>query len=111
MRRRAPPRGTGADGCEGATGCRWIIARGPWEGKGEVAPAARAHIKEHALYPITKRRGSLVAIVHAVVDEKEPPLRPADDFLAATARGGHDYLRRSIEADDADAGRVVDEQG
>ena len=49
-RRRAPPRGTGADGCEGTSGCRWIIARGPWGEKEEVALAEQAYIKEHALY-------------------------------------------------------------
>ena len=43
------PRGTGA-GCEGASGCRWIIARGPWGEKGEVARAVEAYIKEHALH-------------------------------------------------------------
>jgi len=51
-RRRAPPRGTGADGCEGASGCRWIIARGPWEGKGEVALAVQAYINEHTRYTL-----------------------------------------------------------
>jgi len=49
-RRRVSRRRTGGEGCQGASGCRWIIARGPWEGKGEVAREVQAYIKEHALY-------------------------------------------------------------
>ena len=36
-RRRVSRRRTGGEGCQGASGCGWIIAGASWEGKGEVA--------------------------------------------------------------------------
>ena len=77
----------------------------PWHGR------CRRRSTSTPSTPITKGRASLVALVLARVDEEELPLGPADEVLVATLRRSNDELRRAIEADDADAARVMDEEG